>query len=195
MSVIKKHFKAVGLNRLEDSVVEDIRLWRNQPFVREKMYNQDVITVEEHEKYIQSVKEDPNRDIYVFYLDQEPFGVYQYKIQPEGYLTGGNYLISQEYQDMGYGVIQAYFMNEIAFHHLHCHKTYGEMLDSNRRVIMMNEKLGVVREGVLRQHILIDGTYHDVHCYGMLAQEWEDKKRKIEKIVFQIVSPDYSILS
>ncbi|MGI6368866.1 MAG: GNAT family N-acetyltransferase [Anaerolineae bacterium] len=34
------------------------------------------------------------------------------------------------------------------------------------------QKLGMQREGCLRQHILRDGVFHDLVCYGILRDEW-----------------------
>lgn len=192
---MKKHFKAVELKHLDDETIMKIREWRNQPFVKNMMYSQHDITEEEHRSYIESLKRDEDRGLFVFYLDDEPFGIYQYMIHPEGnYVTDGNYLVSPEYQDMGYGTIQAFFMNIIKFEYLGCNKSYGEMLDDNRRVIMLNKKMGITLEGVLRQHRLIDGEYHDVYCYGLLASEWKEKKEKISRLIFRLVDDVYDIL-
>ncbi len=192
---MKKHFKAVELKYLDDETIMKIREWRNQPFVKNMMYSQHDITEDEHRKYIESVKRDETRGLFVFYLDDEPFGVYQYIIHPEGnYVTDGNYLISQEYQDMGYGTIQSFFMNIIKFEYLCCNKSYGEMLDVNRRVIMLNKKMGITLEGILRQHRLVDDKYYDVYCYGLLASEWEEKKQKISRLIFRLVDDVYDIL-
>lgn len=194
--MVKKQFRAVELNKLDQKTIHTIRIWRNQPFVREKMYTQNMITEEEHQKYIEKVKKDPNRGIYVFYLDNEPFGVYQYEIHLEGnYVTNGNYLISEEYQCMGYGVIQIYFINEIIFKILKCHKSYGEVIDYNKNVIMINKKMGANLDGILRQHILQGGIYHDIYCYSMFEEEWEENKKKIEKKLFRIILEEYEIIN
>lgn len=191
---MKKHFKALALNYLDDETIMRIREWRNQSFVKNMMYSQHDITEEEHRKYITSILEDKNRGLFVFYLDDIPFGVYQYKIYPEGnYTIGGNYLVKQEYQDMGYGTIQLYFMDIIIFNYLCCHKEYSEVLDINQRIIAINKKLNVPLEGVLRQHRFVNGKYHDVFCYGLLKTEWEQKRGKLEGLIHKIVDSKYEI--
>lgn len=188
-------FKAVELKCLDEETIAKIREWRNQPFVQQMMYSQKEISEEEHKKYIAALLEDTNRGLFVFYLDDEPFAVYQYTIHPEGnYVVDGIYLIAEEYQNMGYGVLLIYFVNEIKFHFLKCHKSYGEVLDINSRIIALNEKIGVVREGVLRQQVVIENKYHDVWCYGMFSYEWEEKKKKIEKIVTQLVEKEFDVV-
>ena len=78
----KKNFKAVELNRLDENTISNIRLWRNAEFVRKQSFNKHEITEQEHANYIKKLKEDPNRGIFVFYLDDEPFAVYNYNINP-----------------------------------------------------------------------------------------------------------------
>lgn len=191
---MKKHFKAVELKYLDDETIKKIREWRNQSFVRELMYTQQEITEEEHNSFIDSFFKSEKRGLFVFYLDDEPFGVYQYIYHPEGnYVTDGNYLIKQEYQDLGYGVIQVYFMNIIKFEYLKCHKSYAEMLANNKRVIMLNEKMGAHLEGVLREHYLIEGRYYDIYCYGQLEKEWIENRKKYENLIFKIVDKKYKI--
>lgn len=191
---MKKHFKAVELKYLDDDTIMKIREWRNQPFIKNMMYSQHDITEEEHTNYISALKKDENRGLFVFYLDDTPFAVYQYIIHPEGnYITDGNYLTEEEYQYMGYGTIQIYFMNIIKFEYLHCNKSYGEALDINQRVITLNKKFKTPLEGVLRQHQLLNGEYHDVYCYGLLRTEWEEKKKDLEKLIYKIVDNKYEI--
>lgn len=192
--IMKKHFKAVELKYLDDSTIMKIREWRNRDFVRKNMFNSDLISEEQHIEYIEKIKKDSNRGLFVFYLDDVPFGVYQYIIYPEGnYIMDGNYLIDEEYQYMGYGLVEVYFMNIIKFEYFHCNKGYGEVLDINKRTIMLNEKLKIVREGVLRQQCIINDEYHDVYCYGLLKEEWSDIKEHLKRLISAIIDEQYDI--
>ena len=67
----KKHFKAVELKYLDSETILKIREWRNQEFVKKNMYSQHEITQEEHLKYIDNIRNDNNRGLFVFYLDDE----------------------------------------------------------------------------------------------------------------------------
>ena len=176
------------LKHLDEETIKDIRLWRNQPFVRTMMYQQNEITEKEHSEYIQKLKEDNNRGLFVFYLDEEPLGVYQYKIDPLGnYATIGDYLIREEYADLGYGIIMGYFITEINFEILKTHKNFGEVMDFNINVRKYNKRLGVRSEGVLRDHVFLNGSYHDVYLYGTLRAEWDCIKNRIHDLVHEFV--------
>lgn len=192
---MKKRFKAIELKYLDEETINRIRIWRNQPFVKEKMYNQHDITEEEHYQFINRIKADKNRGLFVFFLNDEPFGVYQYEIHPEGnYMTGGNYLTSQEFQDIGYGVIQMYFIMEIVFNFIGCNKNYGEILDTNKRMIVMNKRIGIQIEGILRQQVIINNEYHDIYCCGILKKEWLENRDKIYNLVSKFIDKEYQII-
>jgi RimJ/RimL family protein N-acetyltransferase len=67
----------------------------------------------------------------------------------------------------------------IAFELLGLNKIYGEALASNAVSNLSLERLGAVREGVLREHVVVGGAPRDVCCYGMLASEWRQIKSGI----------------
>jgi len=45
----------------------------------------------------------------------------------------------------------------------------------NKRAQHIYQKLGFVKEGVLREALLFDGKYHDLYLYGLLASEWKNR--------------------
>lgn len=60
----------------------------------------------------------------------------------------------------------------VAFEHLGLNKVYGETLASNTVSNRALERLGSVREGLLREHAVVDGVPRDVCIYGNVASEW-----------------------
>lgn len=185
---MKKHFKAIELKHLDDETVMKIREWRNSDFVRKMVYEQDIISEETHRAYINKLKRDNNRGLFVFYLDEEPFGVYQYILhENEGYVENGNYLIKQEYQDLGYGMLLSYFEMEIVFNVFNYPKSYGEIFEFNRKLISMNKKMGAHLEQILYKHKELEGRFYDVYQYTSYADEWENNKQKYEKIIYLFI--------
>ncbi len=48
------------------------------------------------------------------------------------------------------------------------------------------ERLGAVREGVLRKHIVLgDGLIRDTVYYSVIESEWPDVKRRLESLMGQ----------
>ena len=172
--IMKKHFKAVELKYLDDATIMKIREWRNQPFVKSMMYSQHEITEEEHRNYIAALKQDDNRGLFVFYLDDEPFGVYQYTLDREKpSVFNGCYLIKEEDQYFGYGTILNYMIQVVAHTAFNIDKMYGEVIDINKRALALQEKLGGTIEKVFQNKVQINGEKHDVYlfCYDKQPQK------------------------
>ncbi|MGE0868925.1 MAG: GNAT family N-acetyltransferase [Kofleriaceae bacterium] len=58
------------------------------------------------------------------------------------------------------------------FSELRLARIYAQVLADNRASQRVLEKLGMVIEGVKRQHIRKGSTFHDVVLYGLLRDEW-----------------------
>lgn len=59
------------------------------------------------------------------------------------------------------------------FRNLEARKLWLDVSEANTRAIHLYEKLGLVKEGTLRNHALFDGIPTSMHLYGMLREEWE----------------------
>jgi RimJ/RimL family protein N-acetyltransferase len=54
----------------------------------------------------------------------------------------------------------------------------------NERSQRAIERIGAVREGVLRKHMVLwDGFIRDTVYYSILASEWPDVKRRLEHLL------------
>ena len=58
------------------------------------------------------------------------------------------------------------------FNELKLHRIYLEVLESNIRAVRLYEKLGFVREGLLRDAQFRNGQYLNIVCMGLLSREW-----------------------
>ncbi len=61
---------------------------------------------------------------------------------------------------------------DFAFDRLCLHRIEARIAVGNTRSRRAFERLGAVREGLLRESFFKDGTYHDQHLYVVLEQDW-----------------------
>ncbi len=184
---MKKHFKAVELKHLDNATIMKIREWRNQPFVRSMMFSQHEITEEEHMNYIAALKQDDNRGLFVFYLDDEPFGVFQYKLLREkNAIVPGTYLISQDYQVMGYGVIMDYMVQLITYHYLDADVIYAEVLRTNREQVKLHKVYGGVLISKNKYYGDAENVNADINVY-MYPVQVPDKRFRFSRIVIEMI--------
>ena len=75
-----------------------------------------------------------------------------------------------------------YLMLKYAFEEMNCVRVQFKADARNQRSIRAIERLGAVREGVLRNHyILEDGTFRDSVYFSILDREWPWVKRRLEQ--------------
>jgi RimJ/RimL family protein N-acetyltransferase len=59
------------------------------------------------------------------------------------------------------------------FEELGLHRIASEAPAGDQRRMALLEGVGFTHEGTRREDTFADGSYHDTHCYGLLATEWE----------------------
>jgi len=75
-----------------------------------------------------------------------------------------------------------YLMLKYAFEEMNCIRVQFKADERNERSVRAIERLGAVREGVLRNHyILQDGTFRDSVYFSILEKEWPGVKRRLEE--------------
>ena len=77
-----------------------------------------------------------------------------------------------------------YLMLKYAFEEMNCIRVQFKADVRNEHSIRAIERLGAVREGVLRNHfILQDGSFRDSVYYSILDREWPGVKMRLEQML------------
>lgn len=186
-------FRAVSLNHLDNYTISHIRIWRNQDFVRKNMFQSHIITEEEHKKYINKMKQDSNRDLYVFYLDGNPFGVFQYQIDNRGTISAGSYLVNEKFQSCGYGVIMFYMTIWIQYYIVKAEFFESQIISYNKGAISLHKKYGCDLTKCEHNAYQMDGRYYDILYFtGKVTPP--DKSGRIGKVVFDVVDENIEVI-
>jgi RimJ/RimL family protein N-acetyltransferase len=88
--------------------------------------------------------------------------------------TGGDIgcELDPEYWGQGYATEATRAMMAFGFEQLGLHRLHADTIAGNSAARRTLEKLGMTREGVLRQTTLLAGGWADTLVYGMLEDEW-----------------------
>lgn len=78
------------------------------------------------------------------------------------------YWIGEDYWGKGYATEAAKTIIDFAFSEKQYHKVYARYFASNHRSGRVMQKSGMVKEGVLLQHIYKENNYEDLIYYGIL---------------------------
>lgn len=149
--------------------------WRNHAEVRRYMFTQHEISLDEHRKWFAKTSDDPSRSLLIVEEDQKAIGYVQFsKVEEGGVAEWGFY--ARPDAPKGIGSKLGVMALNYAFGLLRLHKVSGQAIESNQASIAFHQRLGFALEGVLRDQQRINGVYHSLHCFGMLATEWKPKK-------------------
>jgi UDP-4-amino-4,6-dideoxy-N-acetyl-beta-L-altrosamine N-acetyltransferase len=166
--------------QLRDMVAADkdvVRAWRNLPEVAQYMYTGHTISQAEHDKWFASALNNPATKYWIIVVDGRDVGLANlYDInRTHKRCYWAFYIAAGDLRGKGVGSFVEEFVLSYVFEEAGLEKLCCEVLASNDRVAQMHERFGFRREGYLRQHVLKDGTRHDVHTLGILRAEWKQR--------------------
>lgn len=150
-----------------------VRSWRNHPSIRLNMYSQHEVSEEEHERWFATVSQDAARHLLIFEAEAQPIGFLQLTTKnPSPVGEWGFYKAPDAPRGMGRRMGQAGLQH--FFGQLGLHKVSGQALAHNQSSIQFHLALGFRQEGTLRQQHFDGQAFHDVLCFGLLADEWRN---------------------
>ena len=174
--------------QLRDIREKDLMLilnWRNREAIRKVMYNGNTISIEEHLQWFKRLEKDDASISKIFSYNQVDYGVLNIKkINRINNNCEWGFYIGEQNTLRGLGTILGFTALNYIFNELSIRKLSAEVLSINEQSISFHEKMGFVKEGVLRKHIKKDKDYIDISLYSLFKEEWENYSiniiRKIE---------------
>lgn len=149
--------------------------WRNHPDVRRFMFTQHEISLEEHRNWFAKVSLDSTICIFIVEEEKNAIGFVQFsQVSKGGIADWGFYARPNSPKGTG-RKIGVTALNH-AFGQLKVHKVCGKAVGINQASISFHQHLGFVQEGLLRDQQRINGAYQNLHCFGLLAKEWQSEK-------------------
>ncbi|MAS10508.1 MAG: UDP-4-amino-4,6-dideoxy-N-acetyl-beta-L-altrosamine N-acetyltransferase [Salinisphaera sp.] len=161
---------------LRGSELELVRTWRNHGDVRKYMYNQHIISRDEHIQWFERASADVNKYLLLFLMGTHPSGFINLTVrdQQSQRAEWGFYLAPDAAR--GTGRLLGETALNYVFAVLKLHKLCGEAIAHNDRSIRFHERLGFRREATLREHHFDGSEYHDVVGFGLLKSEWKQER-------------------
>jgi UDP-4-amino-4,6-dideoxy-N-acetyl-beta-L-altrosamine N-acetyltransferase len=175
--VIARAAGGVVLRELTADDGELIVAWRQNPAIALQLFGRAPETVDAHRHWFESMREVGTRHEFVILW---PDGGPSRPVGTVG-LTG----IDHRHRRAEYGVLigessarrrgvafeASRLILEYAFGELNLHRVFLQVFADNVPAIKLYERLGFLREGLLRDHATRDGVPYDVVVMGLLASE------------------------
>lgn len=159
---------------MEERDLDMVRAWRNDRDVRESMFDRTLIQASEHARWFARQSRRKDVQLLLFERDGAACGYIGLDLDKEhsraewGFYTAPD-AGSGTGREMGETVLAR------VFDQLGLHRLTGRVLETNVRSLRFHEKLGFIREGVLRDHHVIGTQRLSVHCFGLLENEWRTR--------------------
>ncbi|SHJ67008.1 UDP-4-amino-4,6-dideoxy-N-acetyl-beta-L-altrosamine N-acetyltransferase [Paramaledivibacter caminithermalis] len=187
---MNKKITFIDITKSDNDIKQQLRYWRNQEFIRKNMFNQDIISKEDHEKFLRKLEEDDSTKVFLTFYDNRPFGVLNYHLREEDSLEFGYYLIDEKHISSGLGAVLEYVLLNHAFYNLKVKKVYCRTLTYNKKVINLHKKFGFIVQKTLKNIIKRDGKSLDACMQVIYPEIWEKQRTKIKKIIKYIIPLD-----
>jgi len=160
--------------------LEMVLEWRNSDRIRANMYNDHVISFDEHNAWFKRQKSGESSRYLVFELMGRPVGlVYFVDIDHKNSKAFWGFYLGYEDLPSGSGTLLGKLGVDYAFNCLGIKKLCGEAFAFNKSSIRFHKKLGFVEEGRLVRHVLKNGEFEDIVSFALFKEDWQ--KQKITK--------------
>jgi RimJ/RimL family protein N-acetyltransferase len=134
------------------------------------------LNIEDETKWFESHHNDDKNQIFAILAQPENVligncGLHQLDWKNRGCVFG-IVIGDKNYWSKGYGTDAARTLVRFAFEQLGMNRVELEVYAFNPRAIRTYEKAGFKRDGIRRQALYRDGTFHDIYLMSILRQDW-----------------------
>lgn len=105
-------------------------------------------------------------------------GVIDIRIDPNCPKGSFGYCLNRAYWGQGYTTEALELILELAFTVLQLNKVEGSHYAGNEASGRVQQKCGMIKEGVLRQDVWVKNRWWDLVCYGILRSEYLQRHNK-----------------
>lgn len=175
----------VHLRILERADIPTTTAWLNSDYISDIMGYLPVMSLEQQYEWYDKLKNDCRRYVFTIRMNSDNRHI--------GNAALGNvdmlhrhamfsiFLTAKQDQSKGLGSEAAWLILGFGFERLNLNKVYLRTSLRFQQAVRMYEKLGFIREGVLRQHSYANGAYEDKVMFSMLRLEYDESKRARQK--------------
>lgn len=154
-----------------------VREIRNQDGVRAAMYSDHLITIDEHQRWLARLANDPSQIVFAV-LDEnaQPVGVVSLNAIDRLHRKSDWAFYLAESERGGLGAALECALINFAFDALHLEKLNCEVIETNETVVRLHKKFHFVEEGFRRANIEKYGKRIGVFLLGLTREDWMSRQ-------------------
>lgn len=179
------NYKSYSIRPIEILDKDLILQWRNSDRVRSNMYNDHIISQEEHDAWFSRALVDTSAAYLVFTYEGRSIGFASFtNISNVHGRCNWAFYLGEEDVPRGCGSVMEYFALDYAFFSLKIRKLCCEVFTFNGGVIKLHEKFGFVQEGRFVEHYKKNERYEDVVSLAKFLSSWTNERPVFENRLF-----------
>ncbi len=171
------NYASFGIRPIELIDKDLILQWRNSDRVRNNMYNDHVISQQEHAAWFSRALADTNSAYLVFSYENRPIGFASFTnisiLHNHCYWA---FYLGEVDIPLGSGSVMEFFALDYAFLKLKIRKLCCEVFTFNAAVIKLHEKFGFIHEGQFSQHYKKNERYEDIVRLAKFSSSWTEER-------------------
>jgi UDP-4-amino-4,6-dideoxy-N-acetyl-beta-L-altrosamine N-acetyltransferase len=173
------------LRPIEERDLDTVLRWRNSDRIRENMYTDHEIELDEHRAWFEKLRMEPVPTFLVFEFRGKPIGVISVtKIDKRNNTCYWGFYIGDPGAPPGSGTALGYFGLNHIFEVLRIRKLCAEAFGFNAASLKFHKRLGFVEEGRLAKHILKNDRYEDIVSFALFEEDWARHRSRVEELCF-----------
>lgn len=161
-----------SIRPVKPSDAELILEWRNKDSVRLNMYNPEVISIETHQVWFDSMLKNKTCQYFIYEQNNEPLGVLSFSEIDEKSKKASWAFYSGATNVRGIGSEMEKLALDYAFNELNLNKLCCEVLEFNSAVIRFHRKFGFKIEGIRKQNYFRDDRFYDVYQLALFKNDY-----------------------
>jgi UDP-4-amino-4,6-dideoxy-N-acetyl-beta-L-altrosamine N-acetyltransferase len=178
---MSKTYKLIPLVDLDREAQLQVLKIRNEEYIRQWMFTGNEINIEDHFMWIEKLKTDKSQICLTIINESiQPVGAVNIKkIDKNNGNAELGFYKSQNLDEKGLMTVSLSAVINYSFDILGLEKIYSEVFENNIKSINIFKRLFFMEEGFLRSHIIKDEIRIGVHMFGLLRNEWNMYRNKI----------------
>lgn len=170
-----------ALRAINEKDLDIILEWRNSDRVRNTMFSDRYITIDEHYAWFESFQQSSDLHL-LFEFRNKPAGICNFTdVDKYNNRCSWGFYVGETKMPRGTGLLLGYCSLEYAFDSNRIRKLCTSVLSKNLISINYHKKLGFAEEGILLKHVKKENMYEDVICFAQFNNEWQSYRKEIVK--------------
>lgn len=169
---------------LKEQHLDLVLEWRNSPGIRSIMYQDELITWENHAAWFEKMKHSKTSWLRLLAYNGHPIGLvnFNYINRIDERCSWGFY-IGEKSAPKGSGTVLAYLALKEIFEQQRIRKVCAEVIGHNKKSLSFHQKVGFVQEGCLLDHVKKDEKFQDVYLFAQFVENWKNVQPKLKELL------------